>query len=117
CPLKQKHPTPERLVDIDALKTLSSKLSAMPAPERAKTYGLRPDRADTIVPAAAIFLRISEILALPSVVAPGVGLKEGMLEEMVDKYFDAWDEAGEADVVMGACTRVGLRYQFDQAHG
>lgn len=117
CPGKAKGPGSERLVDVDALRATSAKLGAMSATERAKAFGLRPDRADTIVPAGAIFLRLCEMLGATSFVAPGVGLKEGMLEELIDKYFDAWDEAGDADVVMAACTRLGLRYHWDQAHG
>ncbi len=120
CPVKGKSAATERTerhVDVDALRTLTAKLSSMPAADRAKSFGLRPDRADTIVPAAAIFLRVAELLGLATIVTPGVGLKEGMLEELVDKYFDVWDEAGEADVVIGACIRLGQRYHFDQAHG
>ncbi|MFO0669424.1 MAG: Ppx/GppA phosphatase family protein [Polyangiaceae bacterium] len=117
CPPKVKGATSERLVDVESLKATSAKLSALPAPERAKTFGLRPDRADTIVPASAIFLRIAEMLGAGAIIAPGVGLKEGMLEELVDKFFGVLDEAGEADVVMNACLRLGARYQFDRAHG
>ena len=52
-----------------------------------------------------------------AIVAPGVGLKEGILEELVDKYFHVWDAAGEAQTVLAACARLGRRYQFDEAHG
>lgn len=117
CPSKIRPPTGERLVDVEALRAMYARLSVMPAPERAKAFNLRPDRADTLVPATSIFLRVAEMLSATGIVAPGVGLKEGMLEELVDKYFNVWDEAGEADVVIGACTRLGQRYHFDQAHG
>jgi exopolyphosphatase/guanosine-5'-triphosphate,3'-diphosphate pyrophosphatase len=50
-------------------------------------------------------------------VAPGVGLKEGILEELVDKYFDRWDKESETRTVIDACVRLGHRYGFDQAHG
>jgi exopolyphosphatase/guanosine-5'-triphosphate,3'-diphosphate pyrophosphatase len=50
------------------------------------------------------------------VVVPGAGLKEGILEELVDKYFDVWDAAGEATSVLAACRRLGARYSFDEAH-
>jgi exopolyphosphatase/guanosine-5'-triphosphate,3'-diphosphate pyrophosphatase len=46
-----------------------------------------------------------------------VGLKEGILEEVVDKYFHVWDVAGEAENVIHACVRLGQRYQFDEPHG
>jgi exopolyphosphatase/guanosine-5'-triphosphate,3'-diphosphate pyrophosphatase len=53
----------------------------------------------------------------PAIVAPGVGLKEGILEELVDKHFDRWDMESETRTVVDACIRLGRRYGFDQAHG
>jgi len=82
-----------------------------------QTWGLRLDRADTIVPATSIFLRAAETFKATAIVAPGVGLKEGILEELVDKHFDRWDKESETRTVVDACVRLGRRYGFDQAHG
>jgi exopolyphosphatase/guanosine-5'-triphosphate,3'-diphosphate pyrophosphatase len=46
-----------------------------------------------------------------------VGLKEGVLDELVLKHFELWDAGVEAQGVLDACTRLGRRYQFDEAHG
>jgi exopolyphosphatase/guanosine-5'-triphosphate,3'-diphosphate pyrophosphatase len=117
APLKGGWAGGARAVDVAAARTLFNKLCGMSAAERRDTYALRPDRADTIVPAAAIVLRIAETFKASAIVAPGVGLKEGILEELVDKYFHVWDAAGEAQTVLAACARLGRRYQFDEAHG
>ena len=117
CPLKGGWAGAPRAVDVAAARTLFTKLCAMTAAERRDTYALRPDRADTIVPAAAIFLRAADLFKVTAIVAPGVGLKEGILEEVIDKYFHVWDAAGEAQTVLAACARLGRRYQFDEAHG
>jgi exopolyphosphatase/guanosine-5'-triphosphate,3'-diphosphate pyrophosphatase len=117
CPFKGGWAGAPRAIDVAAARTLFAKLCAMTAPERRDAYALRPDRADTIVPAAAIFLRVAELLKASAIAAPGVGLKEGILEELVDKYFHVWDAAGEAQTVLAACARLGRRYQFDEAHG
>ncbi|HEY2516566.1 MAG TPA: Ppx/GppA phosphatase family protein [Polyangiaceae bacterium] len=117
CPLKGGTAGAARAIDVAAARTLFTKLCSMTAAERRDAYSLRPDRADTIVPATAIFLRIAEILKVQAIAAPGVGLKEGILEELVDKYFNVWDAAGEAQTVLAACARLGRRYQFDEAHG
>jgi hypothetical protein len=77
---------------------------------------LRPDRADTIVPAVSIFLRVAELFYQGAIVAPGVGLKEGILIELVDRHFDAWDEEAEASRLLAGCTRLGQRYHFDEGH-
>jgi exopolyphosphatase/guanosine-5'-triphosphate,3'-diphosphate pyrophosphatase len=84
--------------------------------ERRDAYQLRPDRADTIVPASAIFLRLASVLKVTTILSPGVGLATGVLEELVDKFFHVWDAAGEAERVLEACARLGRRYSFDEAH-
>jgi exopolyphosphatase/guanosine-5'-triphosphate,3'-diphosphate pyrophosphatase len=99
------------------MRALFPKLCAMSPAERSRAYGLRPDRADTIVPAAAIFLRIAESLGASYIVTPQVGLKDGILEELVDKHFQVWDVLREVESVLGACMRLGQRFQFDEAHG
>jgi exopolyphosphatase/guanosine-5'-triphosphate,3'-diphosphate pyrophosphatase len=118
CPVKGGLDGYARAVDTAALRPLLAKLSAMTAAERRDTYGLRPDRADTIVPAATILLRLAEGCGkAQGIVAPAVGLKDGILEELVDKYFHVWDTALEAQSVLDACARLGRRYHFDEAHG
>jgi exopolyphosphatase/guanosine-5'-triphosphate,3'-diphosphate pyrophosphatase len=117
CPLKGGHVGYPRAVDVVGVRTLLGKLFGMTVEQRRDAYGLRPDRADTIVPAASIFARVAETFKATAIVAPGVGLKEGILEELVDKYFDRWDKESETRTVVDACIRLGRRYGFDQAHG
>jgi len=89
----------------------------MSAADRRAEFNLRPDRADTIIPAAALLLRLAEVFKMGAIVAPGVGLKEGILVELADKHFQVWDTAQEAQAVLQACERLGHRYRFDEAHG
>ncbi|MBX3224287.1 MAG: Ppx/GppA family phosphatase [Labilithrix sp.] len=117
CPAKGGHAGHARAVDVALMKTLLGKLFALTPDQRRESFGLRPDRADTIVTASSIFLRVAELFKAPAIVAPGVGLKEGILEELVDKYFDRWDTESEARSVVDGCVRLGKRYGFDQAHG
>jgi exopolyphosphatase/guanosine-5'-triphosphate,3'-diphosphate pyrophosphatase len=117
CPHKGGWAGSPRAIDVAAARTLFTKLCGMTAQERKDEFALRPDRADTIVPATAIFLRVAEQMKMPAIAAPGVGLKEGILEELVDKHFHVWDSAAEEQTVLAACARLGRRYQFDEAHG
>jgi exopolyphosphatase/guanosine-5'-triphosphate,3'-diphosphate pyrophosphatase len=117
CPMRGGFGGYPRAVDMGAARTLLSKLFGMTVEERRDGYGLRPDRADTIVTASSIFLRVAETFKATAIVAPGVGLKEGILEELVDKYFDRWDKESETRTVVDACIRLGHRYGFDQPHG
>ena len=109
-------PAKGRAIDVQAARALFKKLCAMSNNERRDTYQLRPDRADTIIPATAIFLRLARTLELPTIRAPGVGLSLGILEELVDKFFHVWDAAGEAERVLDNCARLGRHYHYDEAH-
>lgn len=117
CPLKGGYAGYPRAVDMGAARTLLNKLFGMTMDQRRDGLGLRPDRADTIVTATSIFVRVAEMFKANAVVAPGVGLKEGILEELVDKYFDCWDKESATRTVIDGCVRLGRRYGFDQPHG
>ncbi len=117
CPTKGGFGGFPRAVEVGAIRPLLSKLAGMAPADRRDTYGLRPDRADTIVPASAIFVRLAEACKATSIIAAGVGLKDGILEELVDKYFNVWDTAREEQSVLDACARLGRRYAYDEGHG
>jgi exopolyphosphatase / guanosine-5'-triphosphate,3'-diphosphate pyrophosphatase len=104
-------------IDVARMKKLMTTLAQLTPSERRDRYNLRPDRADTIIPACAILLRVAEAASASAIVAPGVGLKDGILEELVDKHFHVWDTVREAQSVIDACTRLGRRYAFDETHG
>lgn len=107
----------QRAADVSQIRRLVDRLAGMTVEARREAYGLRPDRADTLVPAGIIFLKAAEAFRATHVVAPGVGLKEGILEELSDKHFHVWDEEREARNVLDASARIGARYHFDEAHG
>lgn len=117
CPMKGGHGGYPKAVDMAAARALLGKLFGMTVEQRRDGLGLRPDRADTIVTATSIFVRVAELFKASAIVAPGVGLKEGILEELVDKHFNRWDLESETRTVIDACVRLGRRYGFDQAHG
>jgi exopolyphosphatase / guanosine-5'-triphosphate,3'-diphosphate pyrophosphatase len=112
CPARSA----QRAIDVSSARSLFKKMCGMSNAERRDTWQLRPDRADTLVPATAIFLRIASALKRTTIIAPGVGLAAGILEELVDKFFHVWDAAGEAEHILEACVRIGRHYHFDEAH-
>jgi exopolyphosphatase/guanosine-5'-triphosphate,3'-diphosphate pyrophosphatase len=83
---------------------------------RERSFGLRPDRADTIVPAAAIFLRLARAFEVARIAVPGVGVKDGVLAELIDRHYRVWDHGAHAAVVHDACRRLGERLRYDAAH-
>jgi exopolyphosphatase/guanosine-5'-triphosphate,3'-diphosphate pyrophosphatase len=55
--------------------------------ERMKTYGVRRDRADVVAIAAIIFVTLGRYLNLRTFAIPGVGVREGLLQEIAREAF------------------------------
>ena len=45
-------------------------------------YALKQDRADVIVPAAQIFLRIAEVIRATRIFVPVIGLADGIIDDL-----------------------------------
>lgn len=54
--------------------------------ERIEKLGLRPDRADVIVPAAKIFIYIMKIIKSDSILVPKIGLADGLIYQLYEKH-------------------------------
>ncbi|MBK8172095.1 MAG: Ppx/GppA family phosphatase [Sandaracinaceae bacterium] len=105
-----------KTIDVRRARNLLTKLVHMNPQKRAALYGLRSDRADVIVPALYVLMQMATTVRAKTVVAPGVGLKEGILFELIDKHFSVWDYRTEDDAAAGAAVQLGRRYHFDEAH-
>ena len=51
--------------------------------ERISKYGLKPDRADVIIPAAEIFLNVAQALNCTKIHVPNISLADGIIDSMV----------------------------------
>lgn len=103
-------------IDVRRARTLLARIAKMKAAERRKAFGLRPDRADVIVPALYVLLALADLARTDAIVAPGVGLKEGIVGELVDKHFRVWDYKVDESQAARAAVQLGRRYHFDEPH-
>lgn len=71
---------------IDQLKDAYYYLKDFTLEERINKLGLRPDRADVIVPAAEIFLFIMNIVEAKNILVPKIGLADGLVYQLYEKY-------------------------------
>ena len=62
------------------------RLSKLSVEERMRAYGLKPDRADVIVPAAEIFLCVAACARAESIMVPSMGLADGIINDLVEAY-------------------------------
>lgn len=61
------------------LRDIHEQVQALSYEERMEQLGMKPDRADVIVPAGEIYLRIMELAGSDSILVPKVGLSDGMI--------------------------------------
>ncbi|SKB54036.1 exopolyphosphatase / guanosine-5'-triphosphate,3'-diphosphate pyrophosphatase [Sphingobacterium nematocida] len=69
------------------LKAIYDHLNSYSLKDRIHELGLRSDRADVIIPASEIFLTIMKVGHLKNIVAPRVGLVDGIIQTLIDKKF------------------------------
>lgn len=69
----------QNFINSEQLTDAYKQLSKMPLEKRMEQLGLRPDRADVIVPAARIFIQILKWTGIETVVAPKLGLADGLV--------------------------------------
>jgi len=63
-----------------------NKLNKLSVRERMEKFQMRPDRADVIVPAAKIFFHALQAANVNSVLAPKLGLVDGLIYELSQKH-------------------------------
>ena len=66
------------------LKKLITTLTDLSFEERVRDLGLRPDRADVILPAAMVFYEIMSLAGAKQMVMPDASLLDGVILDMVD---------------------------------
>ncbi|MEM1414014.1 MAG: Ppx/GppA phosphatase family protein [Myxococcota bacterium] len=114
APAPELHPVPT--IDVPRARELLDELKALPKDQRIARYDLRPDRADVLVPALYVIVAMADFAKVRRVACPGVGMKEGIVRELVDKHYRVWDYGSERDVLLAAALQLGRRYHFDERH-
>ncbi len=114
--------TPEQngvsTLQVEDLRRVIEHLSRLSFRERMDQMELREDRADVILPAAMVYLRIAELTGARELMVPHVGVKEGILLDLVDDLTSHASHTERQDEqLMQAATSLGRRYMFDEAHG
>jgi len=99
----------------DARNTVMA-LAELSYDERIEKHALKPDRADTIVPAGVVYVRIGELAGCSQVLVPRVGIKEGLLAELAEGHLDAFAPEQHVETVLSACRALGRRFHYESEH-
>lgn len=99
------------------LRRIIELLARMSYRQRVDEFGLKPDRADVVLPAGIIYERLGKLIGAAEIVVPHVGVKEGLLLDVVEQLRHASaDEDRRDHQVVQASIAIGRKYQFDEAH-
>lgn len=105
------------VLTVDALRTVLQRLAGLSYQERIEQLGLRPDRADVIAPAAAVYERLAALAGVDELVVPGLGVREGVLLDLVADLVTHGDHMSRQDqVVHDGAVSVGRRFGMEEPH-
>ena len=106
---------PSRVTMVRLRRTLALLAKMTPA-ERAERYGLRPDRADVIVPAACIFEFVGSRIRARDIWVPHVGLVDGVLVDVARSVGAEGLKALEVSQTRNAVLALVKKYEVDLKH-
>ena len=76
----------DEAIPVKKLEEVAGALGELSVNERRAKYHLKPDRADVIVPAAEIYLRIMDMAGSKHMLVPKVGLVDGMVLDIYETW-------------------------------
>jgi len=75
----------ENYITYSEIKKIQSHLASYTIEDRIEKLGLRPDRADVIVPAADIYLAVMRYADVKEMIVPKIGLSDGIVFSLYKK--------------------------------
>ncbi len=97
------------------LTLIMQRINALSVDDRIKQLGLRPDRADVIGPAGAVLLEIMRESQVKEVVFPAVGVKDGIVIDLLPQLKGARSEIQRRQLIAFS-EEMGRKYQYDAEH-
>jgi exopolyphosphatase/guanosine-5'-triphosphate,3'-diphosphate pyrophosphatase len=78
----------DKSMTFDALFEMAAYVGSFSFEDRVNKLRLNTDRADVIVPAASIYLTAMELGGCKTILVPDLGLKDGILQMLYDRYLN-----------------------------
>jgi exopolyphosphatase / guanosine-5'-triphosphate,3'-diphosphate pyrophosphatase len=97
------------------LKRTIDLLCSLPLEERKKIPGINPERADIIIPGAAILDLLMEELSIDSITITGRGLQDGLLVDYLSRM-DSFPLLGELSPRQRSVLQLGRSCGINEAH-
>jgi exopolyphosphatase/guanosine-5'-triphosphate,3'-diphosphate pyrophosphatase len=107
---------PPARVTVPQLSRTLGQLAKLEPEERAKEYDLRPDRADVIVPAGAIFEYVAKRVRAKEIWVPFVGLVDGVLIDVARAARTEGKKELEVSQTRNSVLAVMKKYDVEPKH-
>jgi exopolyphosphatase / guanosine-5'-triphosphate,3'-diphosphate pyrophosphatase len=115
-PLVGRTPT----INVRLLKDQTWRLLSLNIPGRMRVFRVREDRAEVMGIAAIIITTLAKWLDLRSLLVPGVGVREGILLDLVADQYTASISTGEekdrAEELLAGARWFGRRFDYNEPH-
>lgn len=106
------------ILPVEDLAASIDLLSRLSFQERIEQLNLKEDRADVILPAAMVYHHLARMAGVDSILAPDVGVKEGLILDLADELIShTTHEVRQEEQLTKAAMSLGRRFMFDEAHG
>lgn len=92
---------PIPMIDLSRLPVKLVSIAAMTQAERVRLLGIRPDRADTIVPAGLVVAALHNHFGVGALMVPGSGIREALLDSQLDAQPSVEEQAAFFDQKVG----------------
>lgn len=87
--LADKKDKKQQRLSVSSLQAIYDVLQPLTPEERVEAFSLKQDRADVIVPAAEIFLKIAQVVHAEYIYVPVIGLSDGIIDNLYTKSLEA----------------------------
>ena len=77
---------PSQTISLDDISKLNSSISALTFDQRITQMRMKPDRADVIIPACNIYLRLMGYAKIQNMLVPKIGLSDGIILDLFNKW-------------------------------
>lgn len=105
------------VLPLERLQAVVDTLSRLSYAQRVAELGLREDRADVVLPAAMVYVRLAQLSGASEVHVPFVGIREGVLFDAVEALTTKPAHADRHhQELVAAAVALGRRFMFDESH-
>ncbi|MBZ0272295.1 Ppx/GppA family phosphatase [bacterium] len=108
----QGHP----VLDLSRLERILPDMLRMTVKERMKAYDIRAERAEVMPMAAIVLCALSRYLGCDTLIVPGVGVRDGILRDLVESRFGVHGAGATEDDLVAAARDFAMAHGADDDH-